>query len=163
MSYCAFSGPVPGFLYPARGAARSAWRLLVYAMGNDFACPLPPGVTPDDNLTCVKFAPLAAPTAAPEQAAAAPEQVAVAPVALQKAALAAAAPDGAQATTELQSSTAPLADRCGVPCRFACMHSVLSQCLVSKKSWVHVAMVPCGACIFGLIAAQSPSFMYPRC
>ena len=127
MSFCAFSGPVPGFLYPARGDALRAWRPLVFAMGNDFACPLPPGVTPDDNLTCVSLAPGAAPAAAPEQAAAAPEQVAGAPA--QKAPLVAAAPDGAHATPELQSAAAPLADRCGVPCSFACMHSVLQSLL----------------------------------
>ena len=111
MSFCAFSGPVPGFLYPARGDARGAWRPLVFAMGNDFACPLPPGVTPDDNLTCMNLAPGAAPAAAPEQATAAPEQMTVAPA--QEAAVAAAAPIGTHATTELQSVAAPLADRCG--------------------------------------------------
>lgn len=129
MSFCAFSSAVPGFLYPARGDARRTWRPLVLAMGNDFACPLPPGVTPDDNMTC-GLAPGAAPAAAPEQATAAPEQVAVAPA--QKATLAAAAPDGAQATTELQSVAAPLADRCGVPSRVTCMHSAL-QSLFGKQ------------------------------
>lgn len=143
MSFCAFSGPVPGFLYPARGDVRSAWRPLVLAMGNDFVCPLPLGATPDDNLTCMTLAPGAAPAAPPEQATVAPEQVAAAPEALQKAALAAAAPVGAQATTELQSVAAPLADRCGVLSRFTCIRSAL-HCrshIAILHSCMHVRLV----------------------
>ena len=65
-------------------------------------------------MTCAAAgpAPGAAPAAAPEQAAAAPERMTAAPA--QKATLAAAAPTSTQATTELQSVAAPLADRCGV-------------------------------------------------
>ena len=129
VSYCAFSGLVPGFLFPTRGDGRRAGPQLVLAMGNAFACPLPPGVTMDDNMTCTAAAPApgAAPAAAPVQAAAAPGRMTVAPV--QKATLAAAAPSGAHATTELQSAAAQLADRCGL----ACMDHDLCVCLGQKE------------------------------